>query len=90
MSGTSALRLESPEVRADAAEADLHLVGDADGAGRARVPVGGREVPGRKHDLPAAGEQALAEEAPADRRRRAPASSTWAANFSARAGSSRR
>ena len=36
--GHDALRLEAPEVRADAAEADLHLVGDADPArGRARA-----------------------------------------------------
>ena len=35
--GHDALRLEAPEVRADAPEPDLHLVGDADRAGVARV-----------------------------------------------------
>ena len=57
-----ALRLEAPEAASDAAEADLDLVGDADGAGRPGVPVGGREVAGRKLDLAAARQQALAEE----------------------------
>ncbi len=33
MSGTDVLGLEGPEMRADAAEADLHFVGDADAAG---------------------------------------------------------
>ena len=57
-----ALRLESPEMRPDAAEADLDFVGDAHGAGLAGVPVGRREVARRQLDLPSAGEEALAEE----------------------------
>ena len=37
--GHHALRLEGPPMAADAAEADLHLVGDADAA-RLRAPAG--------------------------------------------------
>ena len=45
------LRLESPEVRAEAAEADLHLIGDTDAACGADVVVSFGEIAGRKYDL---------------------------------------
>ncbi len=44
MSGTSALRLEPPELRADPAEADLHLVGDHEAARRAHRVGGSAQV----------------------------------------------
>ena len=62
MSGTTPCVSKPQKRLADAAEADLDLVGDADGAGRAGVPVGGGEVAGRQLDLAAARQQALAEE----------------------------
>ena len=49
--GDDVLRFESPEVRAEAAEADLHFVGDADATGRADVLVGFGEIAGRKNNL---------------------------------------
>ncbi len=58
-----ALGLEGPELAADAAEADLHLVGDAEAAGRADVAVGGLEVALGRDDLAAAAEQRLEDEA---------------------------
>ncbi len=45
------LRLESPEVRAEAAKADLHFIGDADATCGANVLVGFREISGRKNNL---------------------------------------
>src|SRR5271169_2303929 len=45
------LRFESPEVRAQAAETDLHFVGDADAARCADVLVGFGEISGWKNDL---------------------------------------
>ena len=70
--GHDALRLEAPEVRADAAEADLHLVGDADPAGRARVRE--RRRPGSRSASsiwPGAAGQRLGDEAPPASRSRA-------------------
>src|SRR5580700_2786528 len=46
-----ALRLESPEVRAETAETNLHFIGDAYAAGGADVPVGFGEISGRKNNL---------------------------------------
>ena len=52
--GNDVLRFEAPEVRAEAAEADLHFVGDADTARGADVLVGfARDSPGGKTIWPA-------------------------------------
>ena len=45
-------RLERPHMRADAAEADLHLVGDHQRTCRAGGGIGGGEITFRQHDLP--------------------------------------
>ena len=44
MSGIDALRFESPVMRAGAAEAGLHFIGDADAAGRAHMFVSVLEI----------------------------------------------
>ena len=50
MSGITPCVLEAPEMRAGAAEAGLHFVGDAHAAGGAHVFVGVLEIAVRKHD----------------------------------------
>ena len=57
--------IEGPEVRAEPAEACLHLVGDAHAAGRAHQGVHGREIARRQHDL-AADARARLGEVPAE------------------------
>src|SRR5205823_255574 len=63
-----ALLLEGPEVRADAAQAGLHLVGNAHSTGGADVPIDRVEVVGRQHYLAADAGARLGNE----RRRAAP------------------
>ena len=52
--GHYTLRLEAPEVCADATEAHLYLVGNADGARVSRMAVHLFEIVIGQHDLPAA------------------------------------
>jgi hypothetical protein len=51
MSGIGTFRLERPHMRADAAETDLHFVGNHHGTGSARRGIGGGQVAFRQHDL---------------------------------------
>ena len=60
--GHDALGLEAPEVGPDPREAHLDLVRDAHGTGVARVSERRFQVSGRQLDLPAAAQQALADE----------------------------
>src|SRR4029079_6523393 len=57
-----ALLLERPEVRADAPQAGLHLVGDAHAAYRADMPIDRIEIAGRRHDLSADARTGLRDE----------------------------
>ena len=60
--GDDVLRLEAPRVTPDSTEPDLDLVGDADRAGRAGVPICGLQITGGRLDLATTRENALGQE----------------------------
>ena len=77
--GSCILRLERPEVAAYAAEADLHFVGDSDGAGGPGGGEGRGEVARRRDRLPAGAHKRLGEQGGGGRSQRASASAASAA-----------
>ena len=60
--GNDAAQLERPEVTADAAEARLHFVGDADAAGSSHDVIGAFEIISRVRHLTATAHDALGKE----------------------------